>query len=134
VRVTELNDESDEGGRGSESKTHFLFNTNLLKVSDWLTTILIGLGLVQLGNLIPAVASFATILSEPLGGTDFGPAVCIGLMMTNGIAALMVGYVWVTTEVVRLYKEEWAGNRTLPGVAPRPPLPTPSLPRPGVSA
>ena len=39
--------------------SHYLANSNLIKVSDWLTTIVIGLGLVNVGNAVPALRSLA---------------------------------------------------------------------------
>ena len=37
---------------------HYLTNSNLIKVSDWLTTIIIGVGLVNLAKIGPAVGGF----------------------------------------------------------------------------
>src|SRR4051812_7768648 len=52
----------------SENKApggHYLANSNLIKVSDWLTTIVIGLGLVNLGGALPALRPLARALQPP---------------------------------------------------------------------
>jgi hypothetical protein len=106
-----------------ETGTHYLANTNLLKVSDWLTTILIGLGLVQLGRLIPAIGDLADALEAPLGGTStagtFGVTVVIGSVITGAILA----YLWTSVRVRQLFEEserecaktvtQWAEARQL---------------------
>ena len=39
-------------------------NTNLERISDWLTTMLVGVGLSQLGNIDDALTNFSSFLSE----------------------------------------------------------------------
>lgn len=45
-------------------------NTNLIEISDWLTKIIVGLGLVHLSELPPFVLNKARILSSSLASTD----------------------------------------------------------------
>lgn len=86
-------------------RSHYLANSNLIKVSDWLTTILIGLGLVQLGRIAPAVGALAGMLKGPLGGTDsagvFGVSVCIA----STIVAALLCYLWTTVRVREMFEE-----------------------------
>jgi len=63
------------GADGSQYET----NTNLEQVSDWLTKIIVGVGLVQLGRALPALTRLATSLNDPLGGTPYGGAFGLGL-------------------------------------------------------
>lgn len=41
-------------------------NTNLEQISDWLTKILIGVGLVELNNIVTAINEFASKVSEDI--------------------------------------------------------------------
>ncbi|WP_413711811.1 hypothetical protein [Rhizobium sp. Rhizsp82] len=68
---------ADADGRNS-SKTDVVLasNTNLERVSDWLTTLLIGATLVQLGAIVPALKSFAQYLTSSEGQIQ-GPLLLI---------------------------------------------------------
>jgi len=56
-------------------------NTSLDQISDWLTKIIIGVSLVQIGRVPPAVGKLADILQKPLGNLPasgtFGAALAI---------------------------------------------------------
>lgn len=82
-------------------------NNNLEKVSDWLTTMLVGVGLSQLGNINSALVGFrdflaTTAIVEPgrPAGQQAGMLPTIGPMLL--IAGLMIGFVYfyVFTRVV----------------------------------
>jgi hypothetical protein len=92
------------------SRARYVPNTNLLKVSDWLTTILIGLGLVQLGRVGEAVSGLADALEKPLGDSDssgaFGAATCIAA----SVSAFVVCYLWTVLgarELLEAGESQW---------------------------
>jgi hypothetical protein len=43
-------------------------NSNLVEVSDWLTKIIVGVGLVQIGRVVPGLSKLAASMKAPLGG------------------------------------------------------------------
>jgi hypothetical protein len=57
-----------QGSASSTSDVHYQSNTNLEQVSDWLTKIIVGVGLVQIGRVVPALGRLASSLRAPLGG------------------------------------------------------------------
>jgi hypothetical protein len=70
-------------------------NTNLDQVSDWLTKLLLGVGLVQLGRAPRALGRLATNLARGLGDIpgvsgQFG----LALVFYFGICGFLMGYVW----------------------------------------
>jgi hypothetical protein len=83
--------------RGSTLKSRLLqSNTNLERISDWLTTMLVGVGLSQLGSINGALVSFRTFLaSEALvfpPPTGSGPATA-GILPAIGPMLLIFGLV-----------------------------------------
>jgi hypothetical protein len=97
----------EQEGKSSEarSESHFLANSNLLKVSDWLTTILIGLGLVQLANAGPAIADLSQSLREPLGGMTYAGVSAVATMIGVSIVAVIMTYLWTSTRVRELFEK-----------------------------
>ncbi|MFE2110305.1 hypothetical protein ACFXAF_31185 [Kitasatospora sp. NPDC059463] len=57
-----------EGGGGGEPHGSYAPNTNLEQVSDWLTKVLLGVGLTQLGSLGERLDRLGTALAPALGG------------------------------------------------------------------
>ena len=69
-------------------------NSNLEQISDWLTKILVGAGLVQLGEIRNELDKFGSRLSESgsLGASGWiaGPAIIIAYL----IAGFLLAYLW----------------------------------------
>jgi hypothetical protein len=108
------------------ASTHYLGNSNLIKVSDWLTTIVIGLGLVNLANLVPALRSLATALHDPLGGAPYSGAAGVSACITALIGGFLVVYLFTVVRVRQLLEESEDQNEEVPVLE--------SLPLPGARA
>lgn len=70
-------------------------NTNLEQISDWLTKILVGAGLVQLGALQGRLAEIGDTTAAAMGSAAAGNSVvaqCIVLYF--GICGFLLGYLW----------------------------------------
>lgn len=93
--------EKDPTGRPS---THFLMNSNLVKVSDWVTTIIVGLTLVQLGNVGPAINDLSEALESPLGGTENAGVFGVAIVLTSAITGALLMYLFTTVRVRELYE------------------------------
>lgn len=85
--------------------SHYLSNSNLIKVSDWLTTIIIGLALVNLKDLLPAIRELADVLEEPLGGYPHSAAIGLSIVIGSVVAGFVLGFVWTTIRVRELLEE-----------------------------
>jgi hypothetical protein len=98
---------ASEDGEASTSSagSHFLANSNLLKVSDWLTTILIGLGLVQLGRVAPALGQLADAVEAPLGGAANAGAFAVSVMLAVAVAGALMAYLWTSIRVRELFEQ-----------------------------
>lgn len=104
-RTWDVQPAEDSPERRARRSMHYFANTNLSKVSDWLTTILIGLGLVQLGRLIPAVQNFASAIEEPLGGSPSAGAFGVAIVAVSGVAGCLLAYLWTAVRLRELLEK-----------------------------
>ena len=78
-------------------------NTNLEDISDWLTKIIVGLTLVQFGQLIDQLQQFADFLAPSLGGEESSSAFAIAILVLFSISGFLTFYV-----AIRLYGREFS--------------------------
>jgi hypothetical protein len=69
-------------------------NTNLEDISDWLTKILVGVGLTQLASIGDGLRRLSSAVAPSLGGTANSGAFGLALMITYSLVGFMVGYLW----------------------------------------
>jgi hypothetical protein len=79
---------------GTTPAGQYQANTNLVEVSDWLTKIIVGVGLVQIGRLAPALSRLAANLKAPLGGQPSSAAFGIALVIANVLLGFLFFYLW----------------------------------------
>src|SRR3954451_11401420 len=96
---------------------HYLANSNLIKVSDWLTTIVIGLGLVNLGSAVPALRTLATALQAPLGGAPYAGAIGISTLIGGCIGGFVLVYLYTSTRVRQLLEDSDRQTEAVPHLA-----------------
>jgi hypothetical protein len=97
----------------------YLDNSNLLDVSDWLTKIIVGLSLVQVGKLPAAVGHLGRTLAPALGYSPDGryscstaatsqgaiSAIAVAMCLTALVFAFMIGYLWARVTFMRLLRD-----------------------------
>lgn len=69
-------------------------NTNLTQVSDWLTKIIIGVGLVQFGQLTDTLGRLGDSLESSLGGEPAGKPFAIALVVGFFVIGFLGGYLY----------------------------------------
>lgn len=104
----------DASSTGSVQRSRYLTNSNFIKVSDWLTTIIIGLGLVNIQKLVPAAGSLRESLSEPLGGTAHAGVIGLGVIGVSFITGFILAFLWTMLQLKKLLEEveQDDGSRT----------------------
>jgi hypothetical protein len=117
----------------SGSEAALVPNTNLNEISDWLTKILVGLGLVQIGRVTSGVEGMAEAAAPSLGGGNAAMTFGIGLLVFSVVDGFLFGYLWtrfvLSKRLRELAEEEFRvvlkdpPPDELPGVTP----PTTSL-------
>lgn len=73
-------------------------NTNLDQVSDWLTKILVGVGLVQLARSPSALAHLADAMKPGFGGRASSAGFALAISLFFAIAGFVYLYLWSRTE------------------------------------
>jgi hypothetical protein len=81
-------------GPGMEREVATRPNTNLEDISDWLTKILVGVGLTQLASIGDGLRRLSSAVAPSLGGTANSGAFGLALMITYSLIGFMVGYLW----------------------------------------
>lgn len=69
-------------------------NSNLDQVSDWLTKILVGVGLVEIAKIGKGIDGMAASLVPGLGGKPSAHAFAFGLLAYSAIDGFLVSYLW----------------------------------------
>lgn len=85
--------------------TSYLTNSNLIKVSDWLTTIIIGLGLVNLRKVPAAIEKLGAALKAPLGGMSYSATIGVSVLIGGALAAFLLAYLWTSIRVRELLED-----------------------------
>jgi hypothetical protein len=83
-----------QGSARSEGFTQYQANTNLEQVSDWLTKIIVGIGLVQIGHVVPALSKLAESMKEPLGGLPSSGAFGLAFTISYALWGFFYFYFW----------------------------------------
>jgi hypothetical protein len=114
-------------------------NTNLDQISDWLTKILVGLGLVEIGKLAHGLNSLATSIASGLGGEAGAHTFATGILVYAIADGFLLGYLWTRVVLSPLLKgaaedlesaelrqaAKFADTALSQSLAPPPPLPPP---------
>ncbi len=75
-------------------KASYQPNTNLTQVSDWLTKIIIGVGLVQFGQLTRTLGDLGNSLEPSLGGDPSGKSFGIAVVVGFFVIGFLCGYLY----------------------------------------
>lgn len=91
----------DESGAAAVSR--FLPNTNLEQISDWLTKILVGVGLAQVGEIGHSLWTFAGQFVGVLGEEREARAFVIAIIAYFLFCGFMSGYFWTRMFLARAF-------------------------------
>jgi hypothetical protein len=86
----------------SDAKSVYASNTNLEQISDWLTKILVGVGLTQLGGIRRLIDGIGTKAAPALGGFAASKSTAIALIIFYLVSGFLFGYLWT-----RLFLGRW---------------------------
>jgi hypothetical protein len=92
--VPAAKDAAEPGKRGVSYRS----NTNLEQISDWLTKIIVGVGLVELRTLVTETQNLVDFLTPALGDEPSSPAFALALLVFYSITGFLITYL-----VTRVY-------------------------------
>jgi hypothetical protein len=98
-------DDADEGSAPS-----YRPNTSLEQISDWLTKMLVGVGLVEIKDLPGPLQRLVQFLANGLGGGMRAEAFVLTMLVFFAVCGFLFGFLWA-----RLYLRRWlsAADRDL---------------------
>ncbi len=73
--------------------------TNLGQIADWLTKILVGLGLTQVTNIPKQLGLLGDYVARGLGGTNDASVFILAVILLLYICGFFVGYLWTTLKL-----------------------------------
>ena len=80
-------------------------NTSLEQISDWLTKILVGVGLTQLANVPRGLNDLGTFLAPGLGGFPGANIFAIGVVVFAVLIGFFLSYLWTRLNLASLFVE-----------------------------
>lgn len=88
--------------------TTFKPNTNLEQISDWLTKIIVGVGLVQLATIPGKLKSLAGYFATAFGVTPSGAPVAHGALVLAilgyfSVFGFLLGYLWARIYLMKVF-------------------------------
>jgi hypothetical protein len=81
-----------DGDSEGETAGSLEVNTSLQEISDWLTKILVGVGLVELGQLVPRLSALVAFLGPTFGPSSLAQPICASVLGYFAVAGFLVGY------------------------------------------
>ena len=81
-------------------------NTNLVEISDWLTKMIVGVGLYQLSTLPGKLKSLAGYFSTAFGTPAAPPALVMAILGYFGIFGFLLGYLWARIYLTKEFEQD----------------------------
>jgi hypothetical protein len=97
-----------EGGNGDDEKSGSLIygaNTNLEQISDWLTKILVGVGLTQISGIRDLLRDVGDFSAPGLGGLPSSSTFAIAVVLYFLVGGFLLGYLWTRISLGRYLTE-----------------------------
>lgn len=88
--------------KNGETQGGLAQNDNLVQISDWLTKIIVGVGLTQITKLWPGLEYLGETFSITFGGNAAGQNLAIGTILYFVITGFLSGYLWTRIHFYRL--------------------------------
>jgi hypothetical protein len=86
--------DGEEGKSGKKKEIGYMANTNLEQISDWLTKILVGVGLTQLIQVPSTLKKYSEFIAPALGDFPSSKVFAICLLLYFVISGFLVAYLW----------------------------------------
>jgi hypothetical protein len=77
-------------------------NTSLEQISDWLTKILVGVGLVEIKTIQGKMISLAAYIANGLAGVEHAEVLVLTILVYFSVCGFVFGFLWA-----RLYLPRW---------------------------
>jgi hypothetical protein len=92
--VTLTSNTAEPRAENTDQSVNYQANTNLEQISDWLTKILVGVGLTQINKIPTALQQVSQSISVGIGGTNMTPVFVLPTILFFLICGFLFGYLW----------------------------------------
>jgi hypothetical protein len=99
------NQSKDIAKQDSPQGISYQVNTNLEQISDWLTKILVGVGLTQISALPEALQNYATYTSAGLGNFPSSQVFAVALLVYFLICGFLISYLWTRLYLAGAFRQ-----------------------------
>lgn len=86
-------------------KTDYRANTNLEQISDWLTKILVGVGLTQFSNIPIVLQQISSSIANGLGNTNASRTFALSTILFFLISGFLFSYLWTRLYLPGAFKK-----------------------------
>lgn len=93
------------GHESDASQLNVLANTNLEQISDWLTKVLVGVGLTQLTQIVPRISAAHDALENWLGITH-GGVIGLAIVTAFGCGGFVWAYFESRTSLMKVFSDD----------------------------
>lgn len=95
---------------------NFINNNNLVQVADWLTKIIIGITLVNLGKIPGLINQYASTVAGPIAATEtWTKPVVLMTSIFFALLGLLIMYLWGQMYLLRIFDSATKVNLTVVG-------------------
>ncbi len=95
----------NNGTPDADGKPQYLVNTKLEQISDWLTKIIVGVGLVQIASFPAYFDSLGDAIMPALGNGSNSKVFGLALVVYFVVLGFMYGYIATRTELVKAFRD-----------------------------
>jgi hypothetical protein len=104
-RLLEQPADPEGTGKAAKSNTRYQANTNLTEISDWLTKIIVGISLIQLGPIRDQLVALVQALAPGFGTSPAAAPFVAGLLATATVTGFLAGYLLARIYLPRVFNE-----------------------------
>ena len=105
---------TDQGppGQPAPQKLTIKANTNLVEISDWLTKMIVGVGLYQLSTLPVKLKSLASYFSTAFGPQAVPSSIVMAILGYFAIFGFLLGYLWARLYLTKEFEQDGDGGNS----------------------
>lgn len=93
------------GGSPPDPKTTYKRNSNLVEISDWLTKMIVGVGLFELSKIPGKLRSLGEYMAYAFGADAVPSALVIAIICYFTIFGFLLGYLWATIYLLKEFTD-----------------------------
>ncbi|NOT51434.1 MAG: hypothetical protein HOP10_09180 [Chitinophagaceae bacterium] len=90
---------------GQNKESDLKYNDNLIQISDWLTKIIVGVGLVQLNRIPGKISELGDLLRSNFGDQSWGKVASLSIVFYFSLFGFLIVYFWTRTDFTTIIKK-----------------------------